>query len=308
MNPETPFETDEFMRAFGRSLLGLKLLLILGPLRWPLYLDPGWKKTYTKVHEFVDARVKRALEIQQKPEKETDDRGPKRYILLEEMAKQIQDPYELRMQMINIFFPARDRPAAIAFSDIIFELVRHPLEWEKLKAEVEDIGLDQALSFEFLRSLKITKAIINESLRLHPATSHIRRMSLCDSVLPKGGGLDGQSPIFVPKGTSIVLDFYTLQRDPKIWGSDADEFKPDRWLNPQRPLWEGKWQYEPFSGGIRMCPAQNQALIQLAYILVRFAQEFKAVENKDEVFEYLESVALTVESKRGVMIAMSRNE
>jgi cytochrome P450 len=305
MNPNTPFETDEFMQAFDRSLLGLALLLILGPLRWPLYLDPGWKKAYTKVHSFVDTRVERALEKQRKSEQEID--GPRRYILLEEMAKQTQDLYELRMQILNVFFPARDT-AAIAFANIMFELARHPLEWAKLKKEVATISPSQSLSFEFLRSLKITKAIINESLRLHPAASRLSKTSLRDSVLPKGGGSNGQFPIFVPKGTVVEMDLYTLQRNPEIWGSDSDKFKPDRWLDPRRPLWEAKWQYEPFLGGIRMCPAQNMVLIQLTYILVRFAQEFKMLENKDEEFDYFEAVAMTVESKRGVIIAVDRNE
>ena len=104
MNSETPLETEEFMHAFDRSLLGLALILIVGPFRWLLYLDPWWKKAYAKVHAFVDVRVERALEKNRSPEKETD--SPKRYVLLEEMAKQTQDPYDLRMQILNVFFPA----------------------------------------------------------------------------------------------------------------------------------------------------------------------------------------------------------
>ncbi|KAF7933778.1 uncharacterized protein EAE98_003487 [Botrytis deweyae] len=297
---DTPIETDIFMKSFDRALLGLALLLIFKPIRWPLYFDPWWKEAYTNVHAFVDKRVSAALEKQRNPKKET---GPKRYVLLEEMTKITQDPYDLRMHIINVFFPARDT-AAIAFADVVFELARHPGEWKKLKMEVDSIDSSQALTFEFLRSLRVTKAIINESLRLHPAASRLGKISLRDTILPKGGGEDGQSPIFVPKGTVVGLDLYTLQRDPAIWGADADEFKPDRWLDVNRPLWEAKWQYEPFLGGIRMCPAQNQVLIQLSYLLVRLAQQIEVIENRDEVFEYLERVTMTVESKNGAKIAV----
>ena len=107
----------------------------------------------------------------------------------------------------------------------------------------------------------------------------------------------------MPKGRVVEMDLYTLQRDPMIWGEDAEEFKPDRW-DENRPLWESKWQYEPFLGGIRMCPAQNQVLTQLAYLLVRFAQQFRAVENRDPVYEYMEEVSMTVESRNGVKIAL----
>lgn len=292
------------MAAFDRSLLGLALLLIFGPLRWPLYLDPYWKKAYTKVHAFVDKHVQRALAKQRGEEKTSDKHN--RYVVLEEMAKITQDPYDLRMQILNVFFPARDT-AAIAFADCIFELARHPVEWEHLRTEILAIDPQQHLTYEFVRSLKVTKAIINETLRLHPAASRIGRISLKDTVLPKGGGHKGQSPIFVPKGQIVEMDLYSVQRDPTIWGSDADEFRPSRW-NEGRPLWESKWQYEPFLGGIRMCPAQNLVLTQLAYLLIRFAQEFKSLENKDEVDEYIEVITMTVESKNGVKVALRHTE
>ncbi|KAF7952101.1 uncharacterized protein EAE97_001598 [Botrytis byssoidea] len=271
---DTPIEKDIFMKSFDRALLGLALLLIFKPIRWPPYFDPWWKEAYTNVHSFVDKRASSALKKQRNPKKKME---PKRYVLLEEMTKITHDPYDLRMHIINVFFPARDT-AAIAFAD--------------------------ALTFEYLRSLKVTKAIINESLRLHPAASRLGKLSLRDTILPKGGGEDGQSPIFIPKGTVVGLDLYTLQRDPAIWGADADEFKPGRWLDVDRPLWEAKWQYEPFLGGIRMCPAQNQVLIQLSYLLVRLAQQIELIENRDEVFEYLKHVTMTVESKNGTKIAV----
>jgi cytochrome P450 len=303
LNSSAPLETDIFLKAFDRSLLGLALLLIFGPLRWPLYLDPYWRAAYTKVHTFVDKHVYRAIERQ----KHAQEANSHKYVLLEEMAKITQDPYQLRMQILNVFFPARDT-AAIAFGDLMFELVRHPHEWQKLKAEVRNIDSNQKLTFEYLRSLKVVKAIINESLRLHPAASRLTKISLRNVVLPKGGGEDGQSPFLVHKGTIIEMDLYTVQRDPSIWGDDADEFKPDRWLDPERPLWEAKWQYEPFLGGIRMCPAQNQVLIQLSYLLVRFAQEVEIVENRDEVWDYLERITMTVESKNGVKMVVKRTE
>ena len=57
-----------------------------------------------------------------------------------------------------------------------------------------------------------------------------------------------------------------------------------------------------------MCPAQNQVLTQLVYLLVRFAQEFEIVENRDPVHEYLEKVTMTVESRNGVLIALRRRK
>lgn len=155
------------MKSFDRALLGLALLLIFGPIRWPLYLDPWWKKAYQNVHKFVDKRVQVALEKQRSLERATD---PERYVLLEEMAKETKDPYDLRTHILNAFFPAQDT-AAIAFGAC------YPEEWKKLKTKVDSIDPCQALTFEFLRSLKVAKAMINETPRLHPAASRLGKIS-----------------------------------------------------------------------------------------------------------------------------------
>ena len=54
-----------------------------------------------------------------------------------------------------------------------------------------------------------------------------------------------------------------------------------------------------------MCPAQNQVLTQLSYLLVRMAQTFRAVENRDSVWEYREEIKMTIESLNGVKIALN---
>lgn len=293
------------MKAFDYSLLGLALRLIAGPLKFLVLLDPAWKKAYTKVHAFVDRHVTNALDNRQNfkgNHKHQSGEGTGKYVLLHQMALETQYPYELRAQILNVFFPARDT-AAIAFGNTLFELARHPSSWQNLRTEVLSIPVDQKITFELLKSLKTTKAIINETLRLHLPASRITRVALRDSVLPVGGGPGSRSPLFVPKGSVIEMDLYSVQRDPEIWGSDANEFKPERW-GDGRPLWEANWQYEPFLGGLRMCPAQNQVLTQLSYLLVRMAQNFQVLENRDPVWEYIEDIKMTVESRNGIQIGL----
>lgn len=45
---------------------------------------------------------------------------------------------------------------------------------------------------------------------------------------------DGEekSEIVVPKGTLVMLQLIKLNRDVDIWGPDAEEWKPERWLAP----------------------------------------------------------------------------
>jgi hypothetical protein len=38
--------------------------------------------------------------------------------------------------------------------------------------------------------------------------------------------------ILVPKGTRIIMSLLKCNTDPDIWGPDAHEWKPERWLSP----------------------------------------------------------------------------
>ena len=56
---------------------------------------------------------------------------------------------------------------------------------------------------------------------------------------------------------------------------------------------------------MRMCPAQNQVLTQMLYLLVRLAQDFSTIRNGDEVLEYVEEIRMTVESQNAVKISLT---
>ena len=127
-----------------------------------------------------------------------------------------------------------------------------------------------------------------------------RNMRIClkDCILPTGGGLDGKAPIFVSRGTQVSVNFGATQRDKDIWGEDANEFRPERWEHMKLG-----WHYTPFSGGPRICPGQQLALTESAYVLARLLQTFESIENKDPEFAYIEQSRLTVESRNGVKVA-----
>lgn len=129
-----------------------------------------------------------------------------------------------------------------------------------------------------------------------------RNMRLClqDCILPTGGGPDGKAPIFVPQGTQISVNFGAMQRDQDIWGEDADQFRPERWENMKLG-----WHYIPFSGGPRICPGQQMALAESAYVLAKLLQKFESIENRDPEIDYVEQSRLTTESRNGVKVAFN---
>ena len=46
--------------------------------------------------------------------------------------------------------------------------------------------------------------------------------------------VDGKliSDVFIPKGTAVYCNISAVNTDPDIWGEDAKEWKPQRWIDP----------------------------------------------------------------------------
>jgi len=71
-----------------------------------------------------------------------------------------------------------------------------------------------------------------------------------------------------------------MGRMTDIWGSDAEEFRPERWLHngifhPQSPF-----KFTAFQAGPRICPGKDFAYLQMkivAAVLLRFFK-FESVE------------------------------
>jgi cytochrome P450 len=67
-----------------------------------------------------------------------------------------------------------------------------------------------------------------------------------DTTLPRGGGSDGLSPVFVPKDTEVNYGVYAMHRNTDFWGLDAEKFIPERWDRRKTGF-----EYLPFNGGPR---------------------------------------------------------
>ena len=92
-------------------------------------------------------------------------------------------------------------------------------------------------------------------LRLYPSVPVNSRFATKTTVLPVGGGIDGQSPILVRQGEAVGYCVYALHRRRDIYGEDAYEFRPSRW--DEERLQKIGWGYLPFNGGPRICPGSE---------------------------------------------------
>ncbi|MCO5578022.1 hypothetical protein L7F22_031860 [Adiantum nelumboides] len=142
----------------------------------------------------------------------------------------------------------------------------------KLQEEVDHVLGDRLPTIEDLKNLKLTRRVINETLRLYPEPPVLIRRSLQDDKLES-------YPI--QKGEDIFISVWNLHRSPHLW-EDADDFRPERWpLDGADPTEVTEnYRYLPFGGGPRKCLgdmfATFETMTAVAMLVRRF--NFKLVE------------------------------
>ncbi len=199
------------------------------------------------------------------------------YLFIDELTKVTQNGKELRSQLLNVLLAGRDTTAGL-LGWTFYYLARHPTKYEKLRTAVVDLfGTDaSSLTFESLKSCTHLQHVMLEILRLEPVVPENGRRAVRNTTLPRGGGPDGQSPIYIRAGEEVAYNVTIMHRRKDIWGEDAHDFRPERW--------EGRkhgWEYLPFNGGPRICLGQQFALTEAGYVIARLVQKFDLVQNMD---------------------------
>jgi cytochrome P450 len=225
----------------------------LGRFNW-LYRDRKYNQACRDVHEYIDPIIKKAISYRKSHHAPVlDDKAAhpdgnpdERYVFLYELAKETGNESELRDQVLNILIAGRDTTASL-LSSLLFVLAHRQDILSKVRNQIAFLQ-GRAPTFEDIKDMKYIKFAVNEALRLYPPVPLNARIANKDTSLPLGGGSDGRSPIFVRKGRIVIYQIYATHRRPDLWGSDADDFKPERWESA-RPGFE----YLPFNGGPRIC-------------------------------------------------------
>jgi len=225
-------------------------------------------------HQYIDRFVQKAL--MHEKEKHLESGEKEKYFFLEGLAAQTKDPIEIRDQLLSILVAGRDTTASL-LGFLWLLMSQHQEVFEKLRATViNDFGTynhSKEITFSRLKSSTYLQWCMNEALRMFPTVPLNSRRSIKDTTLPRGGGPDGMSPIFVPKDTEINYSVYAMHRNKDIWGPDANKFMPERWEG-RKPGFE----YLPFNGGPRICLGQQFALTEAGYVTVRMLQRFDKLD------------------------------
>ena len=132
-----------------------------------------------------------------------------------------------------------------------------------LRAELARVLGGRAPLAEDVPNLPFTRAVVEESLRLHPpAYVFHRRVAADDVVCGKR----------VHAGAALVICPVILHRHPDYW-ERPDEFSPDRWMNDSAKA-RPRFAFIPFSAGPRQCIGNAFSMMESILVLATLAQRF----------------------------------
>ncbi|KAF8331895.1 cytochrome P450 monooxygenase CYP63 [Cantharellus anzutake] len=178
-------------------------------------------------------------------------------------------------ELLNILLAARDTTASL-LTFTIYMLCMHPEVTTKLRTEVLKHVPNGPPSFEDIRHMKYLRAVLNETLRLFPPVPFNYRATKSPCLVPGDASTHGK-PLYIPGGdTGMIFLPLVIQRRKDLWGDDAEEFDPERWIDEERVkrMVADPFKFVPFNAGPRICLGQNYAYNEASFMMVRILQVF----------------------------------
>ncbi|KAJ3842738.1 cytochrome P450 [Lentinula raphanica] len=281
--------SNVFVRAFTQ---GMELVALRGRRGhlWPL--KEFWSDQVSIHREEVDKFTNPILKERKRQhlarstrttEKEKDEDGDgEGETFLDHLIRSTEDEQIIRDELVNILVAGRDTTASL-LTFAIYVLTQTPAITQRLRKEILDsVGPHARPTYKNIADMKYLRAFLNETLRLYPAVPFNSRCSKNAVVLP---AKDGRPPFYIPAGVKCVYSIFLMHRREDLWGPDALEFDPDRFIDEraQRYLTPNPFIFMPFNAGPRICIGQQFAYNEASYFLIRFLQTFTAFEIDSKV-------------------------
>ncbi|KDQ28771.1 hypothetical protein PLEOSDRAFT_1063555 [Pleurotus ostreatus PC15] len=199
------------------------------------------------------------------------------------------------LAQMNVLLLAGYETTSISLTWALIELCRFPEQQRKLRDELlsqfpsSDPTWDQLMT-----TIPYLDAVVHETLRMHPPLVTTTRKAAEDDVVPLSAPIvtrDGQtvSSISVAKGATVSAPIHLMNQAEWLWGPNAREFYPERWLEPnfgEKNDVQGHRHLLSFVDGPRTCLGKNFALAEfkaaLSVIIRNFTFEFEGPEPKIE--------------------------
>jgi len=267
--------SNVFVRAFMQGQIQTAFRARFGQM-WPLM--EFWSDKVLPHREQVDAFVNPILTERQNQhlamaatEKAGDDGEGETF--LDHLIKFTEDKQIIKDELVNILVAGRDTTASL-LTFCIYVLTERPDITDKLRQEILDkVGANARPTYKIIPEMKYLRAFINETLRLYPSVPFNGRTTRVPVVFP---GTNGKPAYYIPAGVKCLYSVFLMHRREDLWGPDALEFDPDRFLDERlhKYLTPNPFIFLPFNAGPRICLGQQFAYNETSYFLIKLLQSF----------------------------------
>ncbi|KAL0304157.1 UNVERIFIED_CONTAM: cytochrome [Sesamum radiatum] len=175
------------------------------------------------------------------------------------------DPKYLKDIILSFIIAGKDTTAS-TLSWFFYMMCKHPHIQEKIVREVREAAklgeyssvdeIAESITEEALDKMQYLHAALSETLRLYPAVPSDGKVCFSDDTFPDG--------FSVKKGNLVAYVPYSMGRMKSLWGEDAEEFRPERWLNENGVFQqESSFKFTAFQAGPRICLGKEFAYRQM---------------------------------------------
>ncbi|KAF7820847.1 cytochrome P450 704C1-like [Senna tora] len=215
---------------------------------------------YKVIKSKTDQRIQKSTTISSMSEPERKDLLS-RFLELEET-----DPKYLKDIILSFIIAGKDTTAT-TLSWFLYILCKHHDVQEKIVEEVEEATKKMAgfsnveelagsITEEALENMPYLTAALTETLRIYPAVPWDAKVCFSDDTWPDG--------FSVKKGDLVSYLPYAMGRMKFLWGDDAEEFKPERWLDTNGKFQpESPFKFTAFQAGPRLCLGRDFSYRQM---------------------------------------------
>lgn len=198
-------------------------------------------------------------------------------------------PENIRRQVITFLIAGHETTSG-ALSFALHYLAQHPDVATRARAEVDRVWGDAPLpAYDQVAKLRYVRRVLDESLRLWPTAPAFSREARGDTML---GGIHPMRT-----GAWALVLTTLLQRDPEVWGADAEAFDPDR-FDPRAVRSRPAHTFKPFGTGARACIGRQFALHEATLVLGLLLRRYELRPEPDYRLRVAERLTLMPEGLR----------
>ncbi|XP_063709173.1 probable cytochrome P450 313a4 [Culicoides brevitarsis] len=173
---------------------------------------------------------------------------------------------EIEENIKSVFMAAIDTSThTIAFT--LLMLAMHPDIDRKVFEEISSVYQPgDALDADIVKKMTYLDMVVKEILRLFAIAPVTMRESLVDTHVDKVGS--------IPKGVTFFITMFKLNRNPLVWGPDANKFNPEH-FNEENSAKRHIYNFVPFGGGTRGCIGMTFANLNIRMALAKVLVSYR---------------------------------